>query len=192
MRQLGVEEWTRVEVGNELDCIGEIAQRVLLRHGVLWPANTHFHAPQFERAAGGTLVTGIGGDEVFSPSGWSRLRAVASGGAAPEARDLLRLGAALAPHALRRRVIAMRSELELEWLRPSARHEVLASLAAEAAAEPLRWGQRLGWVRSASAGEADECASRRLSPTSRSAGRSHPCGRLKPAAERPTMQSRRL
>lgn len=144
--QLGIADWERLDLGDELDCIGPVAQRVLLRHGVLWPPNTHFHVPQLERAAGGALLTGVGGDEIFSPSGWARLRSVAFGNAAPEPRDALRLGAALAPHAIRRRLVVARSELELDWLRPAARRDVLVSLAEEAAAEPLTWRRRLAWL----------------------------------------------
>ena len=144
--QLGVADWVRLDLGDELDCIGPVARRVLLRHGVLWPPNAHFHVPQLERAVGGALVTGVGGDEIFSPSGWARLRSVAFGQAVPEPRDALRLGAALAPHAIRRRIVVARSELDLDWLRPAARHEVLASLADEVAAEPLTWRRHLAWL----------------------------------------------
>ena len=144
--QLGIADWVRLDFENELDCVGAMARGVLLRHGVLWPPNAHFHLPQLERAVGGTMVTGVGGDEIFSPSGWARLRSVAFGQAVPEPRDALRLGAALAPQAIRRRVVVARSELDLGWLRPEARHEVIASLAEEAASEPLTWRRRLAWV----------------------------------------------
>src|SRR5262245_27960985 len=42
IRHLALPDWTRVEVGDDLDCIGPLAQSVLLRHGVLSPANVHF------------------------------------------------------------------------------------------------------------------------------------------------------
>ena len=72
--QLGVADWVRLDLGDELDCIGPVARPVLLRHGVLWPPNAHFHVPQLEHAVGGALLTGVGGDEIFSPSGWARLQ----------------------------------------------------------------------------------------------------------------------
>jgi hypothetical protein len=67
---LGIEDWIRRDLTDELDCVGPVATRVLRRHGVLWPCNTHFHDPLFEAAAGGSVLTGIGGDEAFmSPAG---------------------------------------------------------------------------------------------------------------------------
>lgn len=146
VRNLGLEDWERVEMGEELDCVGPEAQRVLLRHGILWPANVYFHLPQLQRAAGGSVLTGVGGDEVFSSSGWARVRAVLGGRARPEPRDALRLAAALAPVAVRTRVQIARSDVELGWLRPAAQRAVVAAVAGEAAAEPVRWRQRFDWL----------------------------------------------
>jgi asparagine synthase (glutamine-hydrolysing) len=143
---LGIDDWVRTEIGEELDCVGLEAQRVLLRHGVLWPANVHFHLPQLNQAAGGSVLTGVGGDEVFSSSGWARVLLVLGGGARPEPRDALRLGAALAPAAVRKRVLATRSGVELDWLRPAAQREVIDEVAGEAATEPVRWRQRFEWL----------------------------------------------
>jgi len=146
VRHLGIDDWVRLDVGDELDCVGPVAQRVLRRHGVLWPPNVHFHVPQLEYAAGGALLTGVGGDEIFSPSGWTRLRRLAAGRAVPEPRDVLRLGAALSPRLVRRRIVVARSDLELDWLRAGARHEVIAALASEVSREPLTWSRRLAWL----------------------------------------------
>lgn len=146
VKHLRLDDWVRVDVSEELDCIGPTAQGILLRHGVLWPANVHFHVPQFERARGGSVLTGVGGDEIFSTSGWERLRSVLAGRSFPELRDVLRLGAAIAPRAVRRLVTVARSDVALEWLRPTAQREVVAALAGEAAAEPLRWRPRFAWV----------------------------------------------
>jgi len=148
VRHLGLDDWVRVDVADDLDCIGPAARRILLRHGILWPANVHFHVPQLERAQGGSVVTGVGGDEVFSLSGWARLRSVLGGEARPEPRDVLRLGAALAPLRMRRRITVARNEVELEWLRPDAQRTVIGALAEEAAAEPVRWRRRFDWLTS--------------------------------------------
>ena len=61
LRHLGVTEWERIEIHEEFDAVGPVATEALLRHGLLWPFNTHFHAPIVERAAGGSVVTGFGG-----------------------------------------------------------------------------------------------------------------------------------
>jgi asparagine synthetase B (glutamine-hydrolysing) len=146
VRHLRLSDWITLEVGDELDCVGELAQRTLRRHGVLWPVNAHFHVPQLEHASGGSLVTGIGGDEIFGPSGWERLRLVLAGKARSKPRDALRLAAALAPLTLRARVAARRAELEFDWLQPAARQEVVAALARAAGSEPLGWRRRFEWV----------------------------------------------
>jgi asparagine synthase (glutamine-hydrolysing) len=146
VRHLGLSEWITLEVGEELDCIGELAQSVLLRHDVLWPANAHFHMPQLEQAAGGSLVTGIGGDEVFGPSGWQPLRLVLARKTRPKPRDVLRLAAALAPVAVRSRMVSHRAKLKLDWLQPEAQREVVAALARGTASEPLGWRGRFEWV----------------------------------------------
>ncbi|HEX6761242.1 MAG TPA: asparagine synthase-related protein [Gaiellaceae bacterium] len=146
VRDLRLDDWVRVEIGEELDCVGTEAQQALLRHGILWPPNVHFHLPQLARAAGGSVLTGVGGDEVFSSSGWARVRLVLGGRARPELRDALRIGAALSPTALRKWAATRRNDVELEWLRPAARGEVLAAVAGEAASEPVRWRQRFAWL----------------------------------------------
>ena len=146
VRHLRLSEWLTLETDEDLDCIGELAQSVLLRHGVLWPANAHFHIPQLEHAAGGSLVTGIGGDEIFGPSGWEALRLVLARKRRPTPRDALRMAAALAPVAVRARIVAHRAELELDWLQPAARREVVAALARGAASEPVGWRRRFEWL----------------------------------------------
>jgi asparagine synthetase B (glutamine-hydrolysing) len=145
---LGLDDWVRVDVADDLDCIGPAAQRILLRHGILWPANVQFHVPQLERARGGSVVTGVGGDEVFSLSGWERLLSVLGRRSRPEPRDLLRLGAALAPLPVRRRITVARNEIELEWLQADAQRRVIGALADEAAAEPVSWQRRFDWLAS--------------------------------------------
>ena len=143
---LGLDDWERVAIGEELDCVGPEAQKILLRHGVLWPANVHFHLPQLEQAAGGSVLTGIGGDEVFSDSGWERVRLLLAGKVRPTPRDVLRLGLAFAPQAVKRRRFMERNEVELDWLTPAAQAEIGAALAGEAASEPLGWRRRFGWL----------------------------------------------
>jgi len=66
VRHLGLSDWLRMEHDDELDLIGPYAQRVLGTHGVLWPPNTHFHLPLLEEGRGGSMLTGIGGDELYS------------------------------------------------------------------------------------------------------------------------------
>jgi asparagine synthase (glutamine-hydrolysing) len=72
---LGVRDWERLEAADdELDLVGPVAARVLARHGVVYPANAFLHEPLLRRAAGGSLLTGIGGDQLL---GLWRKRALA-------------------------------------------------------------------------------------------------------------------
>jgi hypothetical protein len=72
IRHLGLGDWERVEVNDELDLLGPYAQQLTLEHGNLFPFNAHFSAPLVERARGGSLLTGVGGDEVFGTMAWPR------------------------------------------------------------------------------------------------------------------------
>ncbi len=145
VRHLGLTEWIRIEHKNELDLIGPYAQRVLKAHGLLWPANVHFHLPLLEAARGGAMLTGIGGDELYMAARRLHSAAVLTRAVRPRPRDALSLALTFAPRRLRRAVIASRATLEAPWLRESAKRRVIELLAAEAAAEPRRLGQRLKW-----------------------------------------------
>ena len=99
--KLGLTDWVRLELSDELDVVGELATRGLRRHGLLWPFNAHFHAPLLELASGGSLLTGIGGDELLGSSRWAHPLAVLSGSVRPRPRDVARLGLMAAPPRLR-------------------------------------------------------------------------------------------
>jgi len=92
---LKLTDWVRLDWTDELEVLGAVATRALLRHGVLWPFNAHFHSPLLELAEGGCLLTGIGGDEVMGSSRWARGVAVITGSELPRPRDLPRLGASI-------------------------------------------------------------------------------------------------
>ncbi len=67
IRHLGLKDWIRLEIRDELDLLGPTAIDGLRRNGLLWPVTVHTKALTFEHARGGALVTGEGGDEVFGP-----------------------------------------------------------------------------------------------------------------------------
>jgi hypothetical protein len=146
VRHLGLGEWVRLEHTVALDLLGTYSQRLMRRHGLLWPFNVHFHAPLLEVAAGGSLLTGIGGDELFGAAQRDRSAAVIARHVHPEPRDLLRLGLALAPHVVRRAVLARRECPALPWLRPEAQRCLAASLADWAAQMPRKLTERLAWA----------------------------------------------
>ena len=160
---LRLRDWQRVELTTELDVVGRLAREVVAHHGVLPPFNGHFHAPLLALARGGSLLTGIGGDELFEPTHRAALARVLLGRRAPN-RRLLR-GAALAamPRALRRRIARREPAFDrFTWLTDDAlarlrrplirycvdwseqRHHLAGSLGAAIAQQmfELRWLRR--------------------------------------------------
>ncbi len=141
---LQVDDWERPMAGGELDFVGPVAQRVLARHGLLHPANAYLHAPLLERAVGGTLLTGIGGDQVLGLWRGRALADVFAGRRRPARRLPLMLARACAPPA----VVAARERRRTPawpWLRQAARREATGALARERAAEPAGWAPHLHW-----------------------------------------------
>lgn len=147
VRHLGLDEWVRIEHTVELDVVGSYARRLLCRHGLLWPFNVYFHAPLLEAAAGGSLLTGVGGDELFLAATRDRLALVMARGVRPEARDLVRLGFGASPRFVRRAVLARRSDAAIPWLRADAQRRLSRVLADAEAAIPRRLTGRLRWTR---------------------------------------------
>jgi asparagine synthase (glutamine-hydrolysing) len=142
---LGLSDWIRLDVTAELDCVGPVASASLTRHGLLWPCNAHFHLPVLEQARGGSLLTGIGGDELFGLSRWSYARDAIAGHARRRPRDIPAVALAIAPAALRRPFLRARMKAPFPWLRPWAVDELTCQLAADEAAEPFRWGSGVEW-----------------------------------------------
>ena len=83
LRHLGLDDWIRLQIGEELDLLGPLATRGLRRHGLLYPANAHVVVPMAEHAVGGHLLTGVGGDDVFGNWPWHDLASVIAGRARP-------------------------------------------------------------------------------------------------------------
>lgn len=119
-----------VSITHELDALGDAATEVLLRHGVRWPFNAYMHRPLIELARGGTILTGIGGDELL-------------GTAAPR-RSWRQLTVATLPRALRAEIMRRRHPPEpYPWLTPAGQARVDRALAAEEVASPYRWDSAL-------------------------------------------------
>ncbi len=138
---LGVRDWVRIELATELDCVGSLAQEQMLRERApLYPANAHSVVPVAELAEGGTVILGIGGDEILAPQRWQPLGDLFARRRAPESRDVMRLAFATLPRGLRGRVLATREGYagQLHWLRPAAQRE-LSRMLARVADEPVRF-----------------------------------------------------
>jgi len=149
---LGIQDWLRMDWTDELDVVGPYAQRLLRRHGILAPFNSHFHLPLVEAARGGSMLTGIGGDELFSPVSRAVAAAIVVGRRRPRRRELPAVALALAPHPLRVAVIARRRRVfrTFGWATPTARRRIAFAYAAWESRDPWRWdvALRSWWWRS--------------------------------------------
>lgn len=144
---LDLEEWIRIEMTDELDCVGPIARAALRRHGLIWPMNAHFMMPLLQAAVGGSLLTGVGGDQIFFPSRLARHRALLALRARPVPRDVLRLAFAASPRPLRRTALRGREleSLACPWLTREGQGQVLSAWREEAATEPISWAAAVRW-----------------------------------------------
>ncbi|HEX2085253.1 MAG TPA: asparagine synthase-related protein [Solirubrobacteraceae bacterium] len=135
---LGVRDWERIELGDELELLGPLARETLRRHRLPWPGNGHGYVPLLRAAAGGSVISGLDGDELLDHWQWGRR---------PTVREPLRLAKALAPAPLRRVAIERRRRpfARVGWLTPAARSAIGRAWAAERAREPVRWDRRLAW-----------------------------------------------
>ncbi|MGZ4463067.1 MAG: asparagine synthase-related protein [Gaiellaceae bacterium] len=143
--ELALEDWARIEIGEQADYVGPFAQRLLLRDGLfVQPWARLIIALQLGPARGGSLITGIGGDPILG--GWqsARISEVVAGHAWPRPADLPRLGAMVAPDRLRRRLLERRLRRP-PWLRREPSDRWVAAYAAERASRPHRWDRYLEW-----------------------------------------------
>lgn len=145
LRHLGLDDWIRLRIGEELDFLGPLAIRGLRRHGLLYPANAHVVVPMAEHAVGGHLLTGVGGDDVFGNWPWHHLASVIAGRARASVRDARRLLHVAAPTSLRAEIKLRREPLGLPWVVASERRHVAQTLAAELASAPRSWSARMIW-----------------------------------------------
>ena len=129
-----------VELGDELDMLGPTAQLVLERHGVRWPANAHLHLELFERCRGGSLLTGVGGDETLGTSG-GRFTLLVRGKLRPGLKDVGLIARHALPRPLRARVLRRRERpgSDMPWLTPAGVEWLGRRLAADEVAWPDRW-----------------------------------------------------
>jgi Asparagine synthase len=144
IEHLRLADWVRLEWDDELDVLGPVASGILRRHGILVPFNGHFHQPLFERAAGGSLLTGVGGDELFDPVARATAAHVLLRHRRLRAGDLPALAFGLAPRRLRAVVVARRRRFErYGWIRPPARARLARAYAAWECGDALRWDRSL-------------------------------------------------
>jgi asparagine synthase (glutamine-hydrolysing) len=125
VRHLELEDWEIVAIRAELDVLGPMARDTLRRHGLFWPPNSHTMIPMLQAARTGSLLTGIGGDEVFrslaKPKKMKPMQIVRS---LPPHRALM-VGLVKALPTRWKALVQYHHVLRFPWLRPAARREVL-------------------------------------------------------------------
>jgi asparagine synthase (glutamine-hydrolysing) len=150
VKALGVRDWERVEL-EESDVIGPLARPSLRRRGVLWPPFAHPLPVLFARAAGGSFVTGEGGDEILGSRRCSTFRNLLSPKTRITRRQVERALVSLGPRPVREWGVRHRYPALAFWLVPDLRRDFLRSFVEDQASEPLSWAASLRWhVRSKS------------------------------------------
>lgn len=146
IKEVGVSDWIKVGVTDELDYLGPLAQRVLHRHGVFYPPNAYFWIPLLARARGGVLLTGVGGDDVFESWLWRRHASLLVGRGLSGPRDALRIANLLGPRRLRRALLARNIGPLPPWLTPAARRELIETRTSHDLSVPRRWREHTRWL----------------------------------------------
>ncbi|HEU4976051.1 MAG TPA: asparagine synthase-related protein [Baekduia sp.] len=139
--ELGVDEWWRRQYGDELDLVGPVATDLFRREGLPYPFNLHLVEPLIAEAAGGSLITGVGGDQALHRAG--AFRDVLALRRRPSARDLAWTAIGLAPRPARRRMLRGRVELTFPWLTAEANAELTRGALEQELAEAVTWRRQV-------------------------------------------------
>lgn len=141
VRHIGLADWERVAIDDELDLLGPVATAVRAKHGILWPAAAHTSVPLYERQRGGTLVTGEGGDEILGPRRGTAVVRMLTGTSRPGRTMLRHARDNLGPQFWRRRAVAaqVRVATDHDWLLPGAKAEIGRLVHQRLMNEPVSW-----------------------------------------------------
>jgi asparagine synthase (glutamine-hydrolysing) len=142
---VGVGDWIRLKMTDELDFVGPLAGEGLRRHGVMYPANAHVIVPLAEQAQGGSVLTGVGGDDVFGNWPWNDTASLLARRRSAQLRDAKRLALAVSPLRLRAEALRRRAPYTLPWIRLEVRRDVALRIATELSSAPRTWGPRMRW-----------------------------------------------
>ena len=138
LEHLGLPPALAVYPDHEVDLVGEQAAGLIRRIGLLYPPNAITLLPMLDAVGSGTLLTGMGGDEVLSPGRWTPLLDGLARRRPLALRDVGRAAGAVLPPPTRRRWVARRTPApDQPWLRPQARRAARAALITESD-EPVR------------------------------------------------------
>lgn len=122
---LGLRDWETVSITTELDALGAVATAALRRYGLYWPSQAHSIIVFAQHAGSGSLVTGGGGDEVFTPWSGRRLPMRQLAKVRPRRSAAKWMAYYALPQALRVRVYQARFPMRIPWLQPDAERQVV-------------------------------------------------------------------
>ena len=140
---LGVEDWVRLKMTDELDFVGPVAAEGLHRHGVLFPANAHMIVPLAREARGGSVVTGVGGDDTFGQWPWYDLANVLAGRRPVRRGDVRRVRARARAAAAARRSDPTSHAAASAVAAAEVRREAALRIALELSRAPRTWAARM-------------------------------------------------
>jgi asparagine synthase (glutamine-hydrolysing) len=122
---LGLEEWDRVDVGDQLELLGPYARRALAEAGILFPATAYVFLPLLDRARDGWLLAGGSLTDFLLYWRGRRISEVVAGRRRrPTRRDVRELGFLMLPRPVRRALLRSRTPpVDAPWLREPAARE---------------------------------------------------------------------
>jgi asparagine synthase (glutamine-hydrolysing) len=138
LRHLGIDDWVRRDASVDGGLLGPASLDGLRRHGVIYPPTAYSHASTYRVGAGGVMLTGEGGDEVFGAKRITLLHHVLQRKAL-QRRMAAALWHSFAPTPMRRRRKRAEIEAELPWVRAPFRREIAGRMAADETSQPLHW-----------------------------------------------------
>jgi hypothetical protein len=140
LRHLGLDEWERVDVGDELELLGPYARRALEEAGLLFPAHLYVFLPLLDLARGGALLAGGIVSDFFIYWRWARVSEVLALRRRPTRRDARELVLAALPARARARVLHPERRLGVPaWLHGDAAREAERLLLEQVRDVPVRF-----------------------------------------------------
>ncbi len=144
IEHLRLDDWVRQRCGPEMVLTGPVAARLVGAEGPLHPANAHTHLALCSHVAGGSLVTGAGGDEVFASPPEALLRRL-SRRQLPTVREVGAFVRSSLPGRARRAGAEFVGERP--WIRSGARQVLAAEVGRSHWQLPRRFDRALvAWV----------------------------------------------
>ena len=142
---LGLREWLILDYTAETDLLGPSTKDSLSRYGVLWPPMAHTSATMLGHAAGGSLLTGEGGDSWFGAHRSTPLAVVFRHPRRANRAWTGRAARSAIPLQLRRRSIVACAQGRVgDWVRPEAREQVVRRMVDDEMSASIWWRRSVG------------------------------------------------